>query len=72
MSAPGDHHLFFLSRNPDGTYGIYYGPWSRLIIDRAVVTYSDGARTQPAFARNVKPNDFISQVTKTIAEEQGQ
>jgi hypothetical protein len=34
FSFTGDRHLFLLTRNPDGqTYGFYYGPWSRLLID---------------------------------------
>lgn len=34
FSFTGDRHLFLLTRNPDGqTYGFYYGPWSRLVID---------------------------------------
>ena len=40
MPKPGDHLLFFLGRNPDGTYGT--GPWGLLNIDGETVAYADG------------------------------
>jgi hypothetical protein len=69
MSAPGDRHLFFLSRNPDGSYGVPYGPWSRFMIDGVVVAYSNGARTQPVFADNVSPDNFLKQVHAIVVEQ---
>lgn len=38
----GDRHLFLLTRNPDKTtYGFYYGPWSRLLVDGDALRISD-------------------------------
>ncbi len=67
MSYTGDRHLFFLSKNPDDTYGFYYGPWSRLVIDGQVVTISDGPRTPVQFAgRQFAPGEFIASLTQSI------
>lgn len=45
MSYTGDRHLFLLTLNPDDiTYGLYYGPSSRLIIDGDVLRVSDGSQ----------------------------
>jgi hypothetical protein len=63
MSAPGDHHLFFLTRNPDKkTYGLGYGAWSRLMIDGSVVRYSDGKRSPIDFTEAGTPDEFIKKV----------
>ncbi len=40
MPKPGDHLLFVLGRNPDGTYGT--GPGGLLNIDGATVAFADG------------------------------
>ncbi len=67
MSYTGDRHLFFLSKNPDATYGFYYGPWSRLVIDGQVVAVSDGPRTPVQFAgRQFAPAEFIASVAQSI------
>jgi hypothetical protein len=69
MSYTGDHHLFFLGRNPDGTYGLHYGPWSRLVINGPIVTVSDGPRTPVQFgARQFKATDFIQSVTRAAQQ----
>lgn len=66
ISAPGDRHLFILSRNPDKiTYGFYYGPWSRLTIDGQVVTPSDTKHT-PLFGKNTTPTNFIHELTDSV------
>jgi putative hemolysin len=45
FSFTGDRYLFLLSRNPDGvTYGFYYGPWSRLLVDGNTLRVSDGTQ----------------------------
>ncbi len=44
FSYTGDRYLFLLSPNPDGTYGFYYGPWSRLIIVGSTLHVSDAAQ----------------------------
>lgn len=47
FSYTGDRYLFLLSPYPDGqTYGFYYGPWSRLIIDGDILRVSSG-KQQP-------------------------
>ncbi len=47
VSYTGDRYLFLLSPYPDGeTYGFYYGPWSRLIIDGEMLRVSNG-KQQP-------------------------
>jgi hypothetical protein len=67
MSYTGDRHLFFLSKNPDTTYGFYYGPWSRLVIDGQLVTASDGMRTPVRFGgRQFPPAEFIASLTQSI------
>ncbi|MCL6511326.1 MAG: hypothetical protein K6U78_11610 [Anaerolineae bacterium] len=41
----GDRYLFLLTLNPDKTtYGFYYGPWSRLLIDGGTLRVSDGTQ----------------------------
>jgi hypothetical protein len=77
MSAPGDHHLFFLSRNPDRkSYGLYYGARSRLTINGPVVTYSNGAHTPIIFddlyGRAIEPNSFIQKVEELVKEKSNQ
>lgn len=45
FSYTGDRHLFLLTPGPDGkTYGLHYGPWSRLLIDGKILRVSNGAR----------------------------
>lgn len=55
-SMPGDKYLFFLKRNPDhATYGLKYGPASRLTIDGPITTFSDGKRTPVTFVTEPLP-----------------
>jgi len=45
FSYTGDRHLFLLNLEPDGkTYGLHYGPWSRLLIDGEILRVSNGLR----------------------------
>lgn len=53
---PGDHLLFALRRNPDGTYGS--GPEGLINVDGDVVVYADGQ----SFAGNVAPDQFVREV----------
>lgn len=71
MSVSGDHHIFFLSQNPDGqSYGLYYGARSRLVVDERIVTYSDGRRTPVTFdGRTFSPDDFVLEVLEVIQKE---
>ncbi len=62
----GDRYLFLLSPYPDGeTYGFYYGPWSRLIIDGEMLRVSNGAQSPLQFwdvAEPVTLEEFIQAV----------
>jgi hypothetical protein len=66
IGQENDYRLFFLTRNPDNTtYGLRHGPCSRLTLDGAEVTCSDGARTQLPFMQGLT----VQQFTDTIATE---
>ena len=54
----GDHLLFALGQNPDGTYGS--GPEGLFNVDGEKVAYADGV----AFATNVSPEQFVYDVTE--------
>ena len=58
LPNPGDHLLFALGRNPDGTYGA--GPEGLLNVDGDKVTYADAV----PFATDVSPEQFIHDVTE--------
>lgn len=69
MSYPGDRHMFFLSKNPDNTYGLFYGPWSRLNVEGASVTISNDQRTPAKFGGQVlQPAEFLAQVKQAIQQ----
>ena len=57
LPGPGDHLLFALGRNPDGTYGA--GPEGLLNVDGEKVAYADGV----PFAADVSPEQFIYDLT---------
>ena len=57
LPGPGDHLLFALGTNPDGTYGS--GPEGLLNVDGEKVAYADGV----AFATDVSPEQFMYHVT---------
>lgn len=63
LSLIGERRLYFLSKNPDGTYGLYYGPWSRLNID-SVVTVSNGAKTPVQFEGT--PTDAANFIKRVV------
>ena len=61
--------IFLLSRNPDGTYGFYYGPWSRLIVEGQQLHISDGLQGRLAFgAQNISVNldEFMQLINNEI------
>lgn len=65
LSYTGDRHLFVLGRNPDGTYGLTYGPWSRLIIDGEILRVSNPERQPLIFEGQDEPvtlEEFIQAV----------
>lgn len=51
----GDRYLFLLTRNPDGTYGLYHSPWSRLIVDGDTLRVSNGAQEPLQFEPGDEP-----------------
>jgi hypothetical protein len=70
LSYTGDRHLFVLGRNPDGTYGLTYGPWSRLIIDGEILRVSNPEQQPLMFEGDEDPvtlEEFIDVVNS--AEE---
>jgi hypothetical protein len=69
MSFPGDRHLLLLSKNPDGSYGFYYGPWSRLVIDGEIVRVSNGAKEPLKFANSERvftPAELIDAIEQMV------
>jgi hypothetical protein len=64
---PGEHHLMFLTAEPDGSsYGYYYAAGSRLLIDGPTVTQSDGPRSPLPFAKDMTLNQFLGQVQQIL------
>jgi hypothetical protein len=65
-SYTGDRHLFLLAQNPDGkSYGFYYGPWNRLLIDGEILRVSDGLQQPLHFGDSTEPitlDQFIQHV----------
>jgi hypothetical protein len=61
LPNPGDHLLFALGRNPDGTYGS--GPDGLLKVDGETVVFADGA----AFGAQVSPDELIRQIKDAAA-----
>ena len=66
VSYTGDRHLFVLTPTPDGrSYGFYYGPWSRLIVDGDILRVSNGAQQLLQFGdrgQSVTLEEFIQAV----------
>ena len=61
MPKPGDHLLFFLGRNPDGTYGT--GQEGLLNIDGATVAFADGYR----FPFEMAPAQFMDEIRDAVS-----
>ncbi len=51
----GDRFLFLLTRNPDGSYGLYHSPWSRLIVDGDLLRVSNGPKDLLQFEQDEGP-----------------
>lgn len=65
LSYTGDRHLFVLTPNPDGSYGFYYGPWSRLIVEEDILRVSNGEQQLVQFGERDAPvtlDEFIKAV----------
>ena len=60
MPKPGDHLLFILRRNPDGTYGS--SPVGLLNIDGATVAYTDGI----PFPFEMAPAQFMDEIRDEV------
>ena len=61
LPNPGDHLLFALWRNPDGTYGT--GPERLLNVDGEKVVYPDGV----PFATEASPEQFMQEIRDAAA-----
>lgn len=72
MTFPGDRHLFLLSKTPDNSaYGLYYGAWSRLIVDGDVVRVSSGAKEPLKFEGSEQlfsPAEFMNSIEQTVQQ----
>jgi len=73
VSYTGDRYLFLLSPYPDGqTYGFYFGPWSRLIMNGNELRVSNGKQQPFQFGEGDEPitlDEFIRYVqTRTSSE----
>lgn len=62
----GDHYLFFLRTNPDGTYGLHHGPYDRVDVSGATVTYSNCTSSAIAFATGSSPAAFVQDVIAEV------
>jgi hypothetical protein len=71
LSYTGDRHLFLLGCNPDGTYGISYGVWSRLIIDGEILRISNGAQQPLQFQDSDGPISLTA-FRQAVANHQNQ
>ncbi len=60
LPSPGDHLLFALGRNPDGTYGS--GPEGLLDVDGETVAYADGV----SFTANTSPEQLIEDIKQAV------
>lgn len=65
MGAENSSFLFFLSRNPDSTYGLRHGPCSRLLLATEAAC-SDGSGTQLSFMSGVASTAFVNAVATEV------
>jgi hypothetical protein len=63
MPKTGDRRLFFLSRNPDGTYG-KKSLMHQIDISGPVAVYFTGHSAEAPFGQDVLPLDFVGRVEK--------
>jgi hypothetical protein len=71
MGNVGERYLFFLHRDEwmfpsNGDYVMTWGPYGRLLVSAAPITYSDGARTPVPFATGMSPQQFIDVVVAEV------
>ena len=69
-SVPGDRQRFFLDRNPDQhTYGLWFGPASRLIIDGPIVRQSDGQQTPVRYPHEMAPAALVRAIQEMVEQQ---
>jgi hypothetical protein len=68
-SLTGDRHLFVLVPNPDRSYSLSYGAWSRLIIDGEILRISNGDQTPLKFSDNEVPVT-LEEFKQAVASQQ--
>ena len=61
LPEPGDHLLFALGKNPDGTCGS--GPEGLLNVDGDIVTFADGV----SFVTEISPDEFMQDLRDVVA-----
>ena len=66
LPESGDHLLFALGRNPDGTYGS--GPEGLLNVDGDVVTFADGV----PFGNDMSPDQLMQGIRDAVANKSKQ
>lgn len=57
--------------NPDGTYGLHFGPYSRFDIDGETVVYSDGIALPMRFASQLGPDQFERDIRHEVESQRG-
>lgn len=75
VTYTGDRYLFLLTPYPDGeTYGFYYGPWSRLLLDGDLLFASTGPPEPLRFAEVgglLTLDEFVQAVTDADRDATG-
>lgn len=74
MGNVGERYLFFLHRDEwmfpsNGDYMVTWGPYGRLLVSAAPITYSDGARTPVPFATGMSSQQFIDVVVAEVESQ---
>jgi hypothetical protein len=73
MSELGDRMLLLLGQNPDGTYGLHFGPFSQIDIDGDVARYAGHISTQPIeFTSRLAPTQLIMDVRDEVERQMAQ
>ncbi len=69
MPQVGDHHLYGLSRNPDGTFGTS-GWWGEFAVDGPKITHADDLGMRVLFAESQDLEGFIQEIEAAEARRQ--
>lgn len=62
----GDRFAFFLSQNPDGSYGLLHGPYDRIDLEDEI-TYTDCPESAVPFADGMDEQEFIDAIATEVA-----